>query len=82
VFLNGEKLYSTISDTTIKFPPNLILTYNLNPLGPPFLVSFYRLRLSHSPLFNSAYFKSSFLDGSNSDYQTPLDFLEMKFTDL
>jgi hypothetical protein len=46
VFLNGEKLYSITPGSQIKLPPNPTLTFNLNPLGPQFTVSFYRLRLS------------------------------------
>jgi hypothetical protein len=86
VFLNGEKLYSTTSQSQIKFPSSPTLTFNPNPLGPQYTVSFYRLRLSQSLMITEDFFKLSFLDGSNTDYQTlkypTYYFLDFKFTDL
>jgi hypothetical protein len=87
VFLNGEKLFFITTGSQIKLPPNPTLTFNLNPLGPQFTVSFYRLRVSQQSLMiTDDFFRWSFLDGSNSDYQrlnySSNDFLELKFTDL
>ncbi len=67
VFRNGEKLSTLTYGSQLAFPSATTLSFNLNPLGSQFTFSLYRLRLSQSLLMLSdAFFKSSYLDGSNS----------------